>query len=1800
MPAFTPPSLVDEFVPPSVDDEFVPPTVDQVDPIQDAEDHLDDLPASSEQLAAQNYSRSAAADEPLRQFSGLSSKDWQAAKAQAVIDANTPNDTNIQTPLGAAAYSLVNNLPAAVPRGGKALLAGMSDLASTATGNPTTESLSQFANNPQQPLPAEVGAAEMSGLSSVPTKAAVGLVKAVPAIGASLGLGLAGAPAFMAAGAPMMFDEKGKLDPVGMGVAMGLPGVAKAGTALTSKLIARIPAFAQLELNNLTGQIKGAIVQKLGGVQFSSDTLRKFMEQGGGMVAANAYLAAAKAPEIMALPPDQRKAAILDTMAANLGPSLLAFSSRPGEWSESLKEIVADHPEWAGRMREMGQTLSEQFSKRQSSGRVPSQSQPAEEGAPVPQHDIINNDVISQPPATVPVPEPDSYLRAQADATLDPENPKAVTLVTPGATLPHDNGLVPVMTNQGVALVNPEKVDPSEAVKQINAGGGGQLIGMSTDAKPDGATHVLQTKTADGTVIQEEVVTPQTLPAAVHAGQAIAPGGTQEVKSLEQGLAERVALNADKVPEEVQSAAGQWRQAEKDLRRALRQDPPKVDDAREARDDAELDFRKLAEKHDISQQQFEHLQAYAKETETQRKPVDKSSPSVTAHPWALPDDQLAGYIKNNFSQYESQGYQNVEKARAIKMAVENPNLAREGLKYLAMQTGDLKGIKVETLMHGMMMAHNSGSLMKAYESSHQFVADKIATNEKKVAELSLVKKPKKDVKDALWLAQQHVAQYTRQLAEVKASMATLEGIESGVAENKVHGFGARAPRSSPPGRQAIAAGVPPAVAASPAVPMGPVGQWFANRTLGFRGLFAPASIDQGARDVANILRERMGEAALNLDRAEAAMHALRNEFDRTPAPRGWKFVAGQPLPHNFAVIDALERDRPSLPQRYQDFARYFDQAFQERIAVIQRYAPRALQNLIQDYFPHIWQDPKRAQDVMAQISTRLFAGRKEFVKQRSIPIFAEGLERGLVPISDNPVDLLLAKLHSMDKFIAALKAIAEFKSIGQFKFKYLFERMEPGWQTVDDPSFIVQKPPVVTVREAYDAYQRAALGDLLTHLGVSYQRVASLGGSRWAQASSGTREITAQIGATEDILWHEAGHHLDFQFADLRSAFQFKGNTPAAQQLRALVDMNHPGIPHNPAKHYHTYLRRSEEKIAETVRAYVHAPKLLQSVAPIVWQSFNGWLDMHPDIRAKLDAIRPGLEIGSEETDIKLGGMQVLGHWIMPDGPAQVIKNYLSPGLGQYAIYRSLRTASNVLNGAQLGFSAFHLGFTSLDAATSAMALGIKQAVEGTPLAAIRTLAEVPISPVSNLVTGARLKAEALHPGTHPEMAALVRALEQAGGRVGNDRMYRTEFTRRMIRAWHEGGRQWATLPIRFPLAVLEQFMRPILDYIVPRQKLGVFARMAQYELTKLGPNATAIDTRAALQRAWDSVDNRMGQVVYDNLFYNRIVKDIALMSFRAYGWQLGKYREGLGALSDTAQAAADAARLRKPEITHRMSYAMALPLMVGAIGALLGYLMTGKRPENARDCFQPQTGETDRNGNPVRLNEPSYIKDIIAYGKHPVTSVAHSLNPAFASMFDLLQNKNFYNVQIRNPDDPLWQQGSAVALFAGKELAPFALTGIQQMRQNDSPAWKSAAPFFGFTPVPQRLTMTPAQELASELMANGADVQTQEQFDRKKVITDAVAQIKKGNPSAGLSALASGLQSETLNPNAMQVMIDRLKYNPLQFQVSHLTPAAAIRVWNIATDDEKASLKPILAAKIANAKTMWPTDKAKMLQNLK
>jgi hypothetical protein len=985
---------------------------------------------------------------------------------------------------------------------------------------------------------------------------------------------------------------------------------------------------------------------------------------------------------------------------------------------------------------------------------------------------------------------------------------------------------------------------------------------------------------------------------------------------------------------------------------------------------------------------------------------------------------------------------------------------------------------------------------------------------------------------------------------------------------------------------------------------------------------------------------------------------LKHEFDWTPVAPDYVYDPAKPLPHNYAVIDALERNRPALPARYQKFGEFLDREFKWRIETIQKFAPNALQHLIENYFPHLWEDPERAKGVMAQVSTKHFAGAKEFLKQRTLPMFVDGLERGLKPISDNPVDLLLAKMHSMDQFILALKAQAQFKATGKLKFNYWAETPADGHVRIDDPAFIVHAPPFVEFKEGFDETMRVRTVEGMNRLGIDTKRLASLGGKRWGEAIEATKEVRTWFAGDTSVFWHELGHQLDWAYSDLRNALGLSpkgtGRSGTDAELRALADLRlaegdtGKRISATTGKEYRSgfsqYTRKPEEKMANVFHAYLAAPELLRKTAPTVFANLEGWLAKHPDVRGVLNDIRqPSLRLGTGKIQMPTAGPVLLGYWTMPAGAAQVIKNYLSQGLIRFKAFQNIRSASNLLNAAQLGFSGFHLGFTSLDATVNAVEVGMFQALHGDPLKGLATLAKAPIAAVANYYVGKAIRTAMLNPNATTikvwgkevkfNQAAhdYAQLAVKAGLRATLDPFWKTHFTRGLVRAlgqvknvWSDNSgieaplrAAWATktLPLRAAAAFAEQAMRPIAEFLVPNQKLGVFALLAKSEMALLKPDASEAEIQAALARAANATEDRMGQMTYDNLFYNRLAKDLALIGTRSYGWQFGKYRHLAGAVSDTVIGTrrllgnTSAEQLNKPSgITHRQLYFIALPMVLGAVGGMLHYMWTGRRPKDVTDLLHPSTGQVDAYGNEKRVSLPSYWKDLETdwYGMRSGLesggpagaarglwdSTYQRANPWINDIVEMLRNKDFYGQQIYNPTDPLdkkiWDQLAHVAT----SFEPFSISQSARLSQGESSTMDKLLPFIGIVPAKQALVHTPAQTKAGEIMRDMMpDVpQTSAQKQRGQDIAQIVRDIRTGKLDDE-GQLVARMRGAGVGDNRHLTEIQqRVMWSPLEYQLHKMplieegTGRDAMTVWDLMSDKEKVQTAPIFAEKIQRA----------------
>jgi hypothetical protein len=538
------------------------------------------------------------------------------------------------------------------------------------------------------------------------------------------------------------------------------------------------------------------------------------------------------------------------------------------------------------------------------------------------------------------------------------------------------------------------------------------------------------------------------------------------------------------------------------------------------------------------------------------------------------------------------------------------------------------------------------------------------------------------------------------------------------------------------------------------------------------------------------------------------------------------------------------------------------------------------------------------------------------------------------------------------------------------------------------------------------------------------------------------------------------------------------------------------------------------------------------------------------------------------------GELVLRGYYWAQEDVARIINNYLSPGISKNIFYQLYRGAGNTLNQFQLGLSAFHLGFTSMDATISKFALGLNKVAGGDVLGGAKEIASSPLAPVTNIIQGDSLIKAWRGKESSPESRIIADVMAMAGGRAKMDTFYATHFVDRFKTAMGEG--KWVTALMQVPWAGVELASKPIMEYIVPRQKAGVFFDMIKMEMER-NPQMTHDELRATAQKAWDSVDNRMGQLVYDNLFWDKTVKDLAMSSVRSVGWNLGTIREiggGAGDLVGTAQGKG---------LSYRSAYLIALPVVAGIYGAIYQYLRTGEGPKELKDYYFPRSGGLDKNGDPARDSLPTYMKDLYHYKTDPGKTIMNKFGPQNSTIAQMLSNKDFYGTKIRNEDDPIIKQILEESGYVAGQFIPFGIKNQNRSTRKDLPS--KILPFVGITSAPYDINMTDAEKRAHEIALGKISMgaRTKEQADKSKLKSDIRNEIVANKD---YSLLEQSLKDGKItSKDALKIKAD-VKKDPLLRTTTSFTFEEMATVMHKATPEEKKILMPSFKNKYENALT--------------
>jgi hypothetical protein len=545
--------------------------------------------------------------------------------------------------------------------------------------------------------------------------------------------------------------------------------------------------------------------------------------------------------------------------------------------------------------------------------------------------------------------------------------------------------------------------------------------------------------------------------------------------------------------------------------------------------------------------------------------------------------------------------------------------------------------------------------------------------------------------------------------------------------------------------------------------------------------------------------------------------------------------------------------------------------------------------------------------------------------------------------------------------------------------------------------------------------------------------------------------------------------------------------------------------------------------------------------------------------------------------------------YIAREDVAQVFNNYLSQNLYNNKYigkpFTAYMKAANMLNQFQLGvFSAFHAGFTSLEAVISHAALGVKAVARGDMKEAGRYFKEAPAAWIANPKLGDKvIKAWMGDEQAAKEMPQIIQWLEMAGARRIMDSRFQTDQTQKMFQAFNEGNKIGAAL--RTIPAIVEQSARPILEWLVPRQKMGVFAEMAN-EWSHNNPNAGHEATRKAMQQIWNRVDSRLGQVVYDRLFVHNVAKNVTQALVRAPGWTGGTILEVGGGLKDIASFIKDAAAGKKPELSDRAAYTISLLLTTALANALLTAAFAGEPPEDWKDLLAFRTGRKDEKGNPERFMLPTYAKDLYSYVQKPGTTLMHKSHPLLSMIGDIASNKDFYGTEIRHQGDNPATQLIQVGKFTAKAFIPFWMKGAAKEIERGGSVAAIAAPLIGIMPAPADLNKTKAEQLASQLVADRMPQgsKTEEQFERSQLVQHLTGLARRDQAQA-VKEITLARQEKKISHIQAKHIMQNARLAPIQVVFKRLSYEEAQRVFEVATEEEKKILRGMYFKKRAKAR---------------
>jgi hypothetical protein len=582
---------------------------------------------------------------------------------------------------------------------------------------------------------------------------------------------------------------------------------------------------------------------------------------------------------------------------------------------------------------------------------------------------------------------------------------------------------------------------------------------------------------------------------------------------------------------------------------------------------------------------------------------------------------------------------------------------------------------------------------------------------------------------------------------------------------------------------------------------------------------------------------------------------------------------------------------------------------------------------------------------------------------------------------------------------------------------------------------------------------------------------------------------------------------------------------------------------------------------------------------------------------------------GWEKLDDKLFSNIGGGSYWAPPAAARQFNNFISQGLRgkwkvpytNFSLFDALKSTNSLANQFQLGLSAFHGVETILNSGFTTMAVGLRRSLQGikigdAPMFAKGILDGIKggsfiIPAAEDVWNGTKGLLEYRDPGSTKslEYAQLANDLEAARANVLQDPKFHLATMDRFRKNYELAGD--ALLPpstravagVKASLDLLragvETTAWPLMNYFVPRVKLGAFYKMSQQIHEQYEGQPAEVINRE-MQKAWDSVDNRFGQVSYQNMFMNKTVQDLATLAVRSPGWNIGTIREVGGGMLDLAKSVSDASKGKGFNVSNRTAYTGAMVLGTMTVNAIYHYMHTGQMAQGV-DFFFPKDGTKTVQGEDNRVYPKTYVYDFVNLYHDPFHTIEHKAAPDISTLADIVLNQDYYHKTIRDPGSSPAAQAASTLAYMAHQFVPFSFGNLQESKlRNQSSNWES---FAGILPAPRWVGRTSAENLAYSYYLNtkATGGQSPAMLDRQRQFVELRNKVASGQVTP--DQIQAAVEAGKIQPGAIKHLYDSLSKPQLLTWVNEVRdPEQLWNIWKVASPEEKKTLLPVVVSRIS------------------